>query len=192
MADRALDSSSPANGSPTEPPRESIDQVRDLLFGSQMRMVDARIETLDERLRHETSAMKADFERRMSELDGAMKSEFARHVERLADERATRVKELTSVAAELRQSLESLERRHKGFEEAAGQADAELRDHLLKNAAAFSGDLKSTSERISGELDRITAGLQAEKLDVSSLVSGLTDLASRLGGARAGREKSGT
>lgn len=192
MADRAQDLSSPANGSPTEPPRESIDQVRDLLFGSQLRMVDARIETLDERLRHETSAMKADFERRMSELDGAMKSEFARHVERLADERATRVKELTSVAAELRQSLESLERRHKSFEEAAGQADAELRDHLLENATAFSGDLKSASERISGELDRITAGLQAEKLDVSSLVSGLTDLASRLGGARAGREKSGT
>lgn len=166
MAESALDSSSPVNGSPTESPRESIDQVRDLLFGSQMRMVDARIETLDERLRHETSVLKAEFDRRMSEL--------------------------ASVAAELRQSLESLERRHKSFEEAAGQADAELRDHLLKNAAAFSGDLKSTSERISGELDRITAGLQAEKLDVSSLVSGLTDLASRLGGARAGREKSGT
>lgn len=38
------------NGPAAAPPPESIEQVRDLLFGGQMRMVDARIQSLDERL----------------------------------------------------------------------------------------------------------------------------------------------
>ena len=160
---------------------ESIDQVRDLLFGGQMRMVDARIQSLDERLAHETSAMRADFERQISDLDDAMKKELARHGERLVAERTKRVDDLKALSAELRDSLRSLEKRHQTLEEAAGQADAELRDHLLKQGSSFSADLARTSEKLASDLDRITGQLQSDKLDSAALVAGLTDLAGRLG-----------
>jgi len=182
MAETAQQTASP-NGSASEPPRESIDQVRDLLFGSQMRMVDARIKSLDERLKRETSALRSNFDRRLNELDEGIRHELVQHAGRLDSERAKRVEELKSLGAELRESLKSLDQRHRSFEQAAGLADAELRDHLLKQSAAFTTDLGKTSERISAELDRITNGLQADKLDVAALVTGLTDLAGRLGGA---------
>ena len=169
-------------GTPAEPQPESIEQVRDLLFGGQMRMVDARIQSLDERLAHETSAMRADFERQLGDLDGSIKKELARHAERLAAERTKRVEDLKALNAELRESLKVLERRHQSLEETAGLADAELRDHLVKQATAFSSELARTSERISGELDRITTALQAEKLDSAALVGGLTDLVGKLTG----------
>jgi len=169
-------------GTPAEPQPESIEQVRDLLFGGQMRMVDARIQSLDERLAHETSAMRADFERQLGDLDGSIKKELTRHAERLAAERTKRVEDLKALNAELRESLKVLERRHQSLEETAGLADAELRDHLVKQATAFSSELARTSERISGELDRITTALQAEKLDSAALVAGLTDLAGKLTG----------
>jgi hypothetical protein len=171
------------NGTPAEPAPESIEQVRDLLFGGQMRMVDARIQSLDERLAHETSAMRADFERQIGDLDGSMKKELARHAERLAAERTKRVEDLKTLNAELRESLKMLEKRHQSLEEAAGLADAELRDHLVKQAASFSNDLARTSDRISSELDRITTALQNEKLDSAAIVAGLTDLAGKLSGA---------
>ena len=168
------------NGVAAQPAPESIEQVRDLLFGGQMRMVDARIQSLDERLAHETSSMRADFERQITELDSAIKKELARHAERLTAERTKRVDDLKALSAELRDSLRSLEKRHTTLEEAAGLADAELRDHLLKQGATFNSELARTSDKLSTELDRITSQLQADKLDASSLVAGLTELAGRI------------
>lgn len=171
------------NGTPADPAPESIEQVRDLLFGGQMRMVDSRIQSLDDRLAHETSALRADFDRQIGDLDGSIKKELARVSERLAAERTKRVEDLKALNAELRESLKVLEKRHQSLEEAAGLADAELRDHLVKQSATFSNDLTRTSERISGELDRITTALQNEKLDSATIVAGLTDLAGKLSGA---------
>jgi hypothetical protein len=171
------------NGTPADPPPESIEQVRDLLFGGQMRMVDQRIQSLDDRLAHETSALRADFDRQITDLDGSIKKELARVSERLVAERTKRVEDLKALNAELRESLKVLEKRHQSLEEAAGLADAELRDHLVKQSATFSNDLARTSERISSELDRITTALQNEKLDTAVIAAGLTDLAGKLTGA---------
>jgi hypothetical protein len=172
-----------ANGTPADPAPESIEQVRDLLFGGQMRMVDQRIQSLDDRLAHETSALRADFDRQITDLDGSIKKELSRVSERLVAERTKRVEDLKALNAELRESLKVLEKRHQSLEEAAGLADAELRDHLVKQSATFSNDLARTSERISSELDRITTALQNEKLDTAVIVAGLTDLAGKLSGA---------
>jgi hypothetical protein len=169
------------NGVPAaQPAPESIEQVRDLLFGGQMRMVDARIQSLDERLAHETSAMRADFERQVTELDSSIKKELARHAERLIAERTKRVDDLKALSAELRDSLRSLEKRHTNLEEAAGLADADLRDHLLKQGANLTSEIARTSDKLSTELDRITSQLQADKLDASLIVAGLTELAGKL------------
>ncbi len=182
MAKNAVQQKKEPNGAvPAPGTAESIDQVRDLLFGGQMRMVDARIQSLDERLAHETSAMRADFERQITDLDDAMKKELARHGERLVAERTKRVDDLKALSAELRDSLRSLEKRHHTLEEAAGQADAELRDHLMKQGASFASELARTSQKLASDLDRITNQLQSDKLDSAALVAGLTDLAGRLG-----------
>ena len=188
MAKPAAQKPKETNGAAAQAAPESIDQVRDLLFGSQMRMVDARIQSLDQRLSHEAGVMRADFERQITELDSAIKKELARHSERLAAERTKRVDDLKALSAELRDSLKSLEKRHLSLEEAAGIADAELRDHLMKQGAGLAADLSRTSERLSSELDRITSKLQSDKLDAAAIVAGLTDLAGKLGGGQAGKK----
>jgi hypothetical protein len=190
MAKPPVQKTKPANGTPPDPPPESIDQVRDLLFGGQMRMVDSRIQGLDDRLLHETSALRVEFERQLGDLDGSIKKELARHAERLASERTKRVEDLKALNTELREALKALERRHQSLEETAGLADAELRDHLVKNAASFSSELARTSERITGELQRITTQLQSEKLDSAAIAAGLTDLAAKLTGSQTSGKKS--
>ena len=62
MAKNAAQQKTEANGAAKAPAPESIDQVRDLLFGGQMRMVDSRLQNLDERMARETSAMRTEFE----------------------------------------------------------------------------------------------------------------------------------
>jgi len=183
MARNAAQQKSEANGAAKAPAPESIDQVRDLLFGGQMRMVDARLQSLDERMARETTAMRTEFERQITELDSSIKKELARHAERLAAERTKRADDLKALSTELKESLKSLEKRHMGLEETAGLADAELRDHLMKQGAAFTNELNRTSARLSGELDRIATALKDDKLDSALLINGLTELAGKIGAA---------
>lgn len=183
MAKNAAQQKTESNGAAKAAAPESIDQVRDLLFGGQMRMVDARLQSLDERMARETGAMRAEFDRQISELDNSIKKELSRHAERLAAERTKRADDLKALSSEMKESLKSLEKRHQGLEEAAGLADAELRDHLMKQGSAFTGELSRTSERLTSELDRIATSLKNEKIDSALLISGLTELAGKIGAA---------
>lgn len=149
MARTAGQKTKAANGPTTDPPAESIDQVRDLLFGGQMRMVDARLQGLEQRMQNENAAVRAELDRQVATLDDSIRKELARHAERLASERTKRGEDLKALGADLKEALKGLERRHQSLEETAGLADAELRDHLLKQSAAFSGELARTAERLS-------------------------------------------
>jgi DNA repair exonuclease SbcCD ATPase subunit len=176
------------------PPPESLDQVRDILFGGQMRMVDTRLRGLEERIAQEHVALRNELDRKISELEEASLKEFAAQKERLAAERTKRADDLKALSAELKESLKNLERRHTKFEEATAQADAEVRDHLMKQSAAFAAELSRTAERLTSELGRAEASLRAEKVDTTTLASTLTDMATRLtggGGDRAPAKGSG-
>ena len=166
---------------------ESLDQVRDILFGGQMRMVDARLQSLEERIVLEQTALRNDLGRRIAELEDASKKEFAAHAERLSAERAKRADELKALSSELKEMLKNLERRHVKFEEASTFANAEVRDQLMKQSAAFSAELSRTSERLTSELNRVASQLRADKVDTTTLAATLTDMATRLtGGGGAG------
>ena len=172
------------DGAPEQP--ESLDQVRDILFGGQMRMVDTRLRGLEERISLEHATLRNDLSRKIGELEEVSKKEFAAQAERLSAERTKRADDLKALSAELREALKSLERRHIKFEEATSQADAEVRDQLMKHSAAFSAELARTAERLTSELDRAASSLRADKVDTTTLAGTLTEMAARLtGGGRA-------
>ena len=192
MAKNAAPRPKSANGTGNEPAveqPESLDQVRDILFGGQMRMVDTRLRGLEERIEQEQAALRNDLSRKMAELEEASRKEFAAHDERLAAERSKRADELKALSAEFKEALKNLERRYGKFEEATSQADAEVRDQLMKQSAAFSAELSRTAERLTNELDRVGSALRAEKVDTTTLAGTLTEMAARLtsGGRAAGK-----
>jgi hypothetical protein len=144
-----------------EPQPESLDKVRDILFGGQMRAVESRLQGLEERLRQENEVLRADFAKQSEALDAFIRSEVQILGERLAAERTRRGEELKSLAAEIKESVRS-----------ATLADAELRDQLLL-----------LSERL-GALD-------SAKTDRAALAGLLTDMAARLTGSAAHSGKNG-
>lgn len=171
----------PIPSAPESPP-ESLDQVRDILFGGQMRMVDARLQGLEARLQQEQASLRAEFSRDIAEVDETMKKGIAQLTDGLAAERAKRADDLKALSADMKELVKNLERRHQSLEEAASQADAELRDHLVRQSAAQSADLARTADRLAKDFDLVATRLQGEKLDTSAIASGLTDLVSRLTG----------
>jgi hypothetical protein len=162
----------PSPAPDTQP--ESLDKVRDILFGGQMRAVESRLQGIEERLRQENEVLRADFARQVESLDTFMRSEVQILNERLAAERTKRTEELKSLAAEIKEAIRALEKRHVKLEESANLADAALRDQLLM-----------MGEQLTTELTRSHQALDSAKTDRTALAGLLTDLAARLGGAPA-------
>jgi len=169
-----------ADGTP-----ESLDKVRDILFGGQMRMVESRLKGLEERLAAEQRTLRADFTKRVDDLEGALRRELAQLTDKLAAERAKRAEELKALGSDFKEALKGLERRHLKLEEAASLADAELRDQILTQTSALSAELGRVHDQLAADLDAKAQALQNEKVDISALVGLLNDLAGKLGGGRA-------
>ena len=165
---------------PTDVQPESLDKVRDILFGSQMRAVDTRLQGLEERLREELEALRNDFARQVESLDSFIRSEVNTVTERLSTESRKRSEDLKALAAEIKEAIRALERRHVKLEEAANMADASLRDQLLSQSATAANELARLGERLSAELTRSHTELSTAKTDRTALASLLTDMAGRL------------
>jgi ribosomal protein S18 len=161
---------------------ESLDKVRDILFGSQMRSVETRLQGLEERLRGEQEALKADFAKQVESLDAFIRSEAKILTERLSAERSKRTEELKSLSAEIKETIRALEKRHVKLEEASNLADAGLRDQLLMQSKSAATELARLGERLSAELQRSHHELKTTKTDSAALSNFLSELAARVGG----------
>jgi DNA anti-recombination protein RmuC len=170
----------PADLPLVEPP-ESLDKVRDILFGGQMRAVEARLQALEERLLHEQAQMRADLGKQLAGLEAEAKRELQSLTEQLAADRVKRGEELKTLGADLRDGLRGLEKRHVKLEEMGGAADAELRDSILEQSRAVSAQIERLSQRFAADLNREATGLRHDKADVAALVGIFSDMAGRLG-----------
>lgn len=166
---------------PLDPQPESLDKVRDILFGSQMRAVETRLQGMEERLREEHEAIRSDFNKQTESLDAFIRSEVQALTERLSAERTKRTEELKSLAAEIKEAIRALERRHVKLEEAGSMADAALRDQLLVQSTDAAAQLAKLGERLTAELSRSHQELKSTKTDRVALAALLSDVASRLG-----------
>lgn len=159
---------------------ESLDKVRDILFGGQMRAVESRLQGLESRLLRGQEALRNDFTKQVAALDGALQKEVQALVDRLAAERARRMEELKGLSTELKEALRALEKRHLKLEESSGMADADLREGILQHSKAVAAEIARVSDRLSGELTRSAQELKAEKLNITALAGLFGDMASRL------------
>ena len=179
----------PADLPPNEAAPESLDKVRDILFGGQMRAVESRLQGLEERLMREQASMRADFATQLAELDASAKRDAEVLGERIVAERTKRTDELKALSAELKDVLRALEKRHVKLEELSGMADAEIRDQIMQQSRAITAEIERLSQRVSSDLNREVTALRTDKTDVSAIVSVFSEMATRLGGDPRGAAK---
>jgi predicted nucleic acid-binding Zn-ribbon protein len=172
----------PADLPPNDAAPESLDKVRDILFGGQMRAVESRLQGLEERLMREQAALRTDFNKQLADLDASAKRDVQTLNERLAAERTKRTEELKGLSSELKEVLRSLEKRHVKLEELTTLSDAEIRDQILQQSRAITAEIERLSQRVTTDLNREVASLRNDKTDVSAIVSVFSDMATRLAG----------
>jgi uncharacterized protein YoxC len=158
----------------------SIDKVRDILFGTQMRDYDRRFARLEERLLKETSDLKEDVRKRVASLEQYVKQEVEALGDRLTAEHQGREEAVKQLGHDLRDTGQSFERKTAAMDDQNARAQRDLRQQLLEAQQRLTDELQSRHAELLGALNRESTELRDEKTDRAALASLFTEMAMRL------------
>ena len=157
----------PSGGAPME-------QVREILFGAQLKDMEVRFKRQEERLLREIHDVKDSLKKRLDSLENFMKSEVTSLLERLkreqdereAVQRAEQKERSEALAAEQRERLEAIRNEQRERAEALKNEEKERQEAIVK----LSGDLSTTNENLERKLAKLTNTLDATERDIRSLL----------------------
>ena len=170
----------PEAGTDGGSPGGNIDQIRDIIFGTQMRDYDRRFAQLEERLLKDSADLREELGRRYSALEDYIRREIDAVGERLLAEQRTRTAALQELGGGLEQLNRTADRRLSELGEEVARGQRELRADLSRQATSLTEDLQRRSTELSGSLKRESDELHTRKVDRAALGALFAEVAARL------------
>jgi len=158
----------------------SLEKVRDLLFGVQMRDYDRKFARLEERLMQETSELREDVKKRLAAIEQLLSREVESLNERVRAEHDDRTTAAANLSRQLDESGRSFEKRTAQIDDQLARNMRELRQQIHEQHQQLSDDLKRQADEILTRLARESQELRTDKTDRASLAALLTEMAMRL------------
>lgn len=161
-------------------PEGNVDQIRDILFGGQMRDYERRFHELEERIRREADKLRNELLRRMDGVEELLREQGERIGQQLqrmdrewreAGEQSSQ--QSASQQRALKSELAALEQKH-------GNELQGLRDRLHKQGNESGEALRQRAEELLAELEKRSAELRDDKVARTELAGFLTEMALRL------------
>ena len=140
----------------------SLEKVRDLLFGVQMRDYDRKFARLEERLVKETNDLRDEVRKRLASLEQLLAKEAESLNERIRSEQQDRTTKTAQIDDQLARGLR------------------EVRQQIHEQHQQLSDELKRQADEILERLARESHELRTDKTDRASLAALLTEMAMRL------------
>jgi hypothetical protein len=153
---------------------ESLDKIRDILFGNQAREYDRRFGTVEEQLRQEAANLRQEVSRRMDALEGYFKKEVTALLDRIKKEQADREAAAKSLSADL-------DSRSRAIEDQITRDTRALREELHEQSKSLEGEMRRRHDEVAAALSRAVADLRHVKTDRSALSALFAELAVRIG-----------
>jgi hypothetical protein len=166
--------------SSTKSSGESLDKVRDILFGSQAREYEKRFARLEERLIKESSDLREDLKKRFDTLEVYIKREVESLTDRLKAEQNERTESARELSGAIRDTSQSFDKKTSQIDQLLTTSQRELRDQLLDQSKTLSDEIQQKHEKMTSHLERATAELRDEKTDRAALASLFMEVAMRL------------
>ena len=158
----------------------SIDKVRDLLFGGQLRELDRRFARLEERLVKETNQLREDIQARIDALEAYARRESDSLGDQIRAEHQDRVDAHDGLARDLKETARSQERRTTALDEQTSKAQRELRQQMLEQHQRLTDEIRRRTDDLLATLTRESQALRSDKTDRSTLAALLNEMAMRL------------
>lgn len=158
----------------------SVDKIRDILFGSQMRDYDKRFARLEERLLKESADLRDETRRSFDTLESFIRSELSSLSERVKSDANRRDELNEAMSLHLQETAKTMERKLGQLDDHSAQAQRELRQQLLSQSKDLSDEIRRKYDELVAALDREASELRHDKTDRAALADLFTELAMRL------------
>ena len=158
----------------------NVGQIRDILFGAQMKDYERRFARFEERLNKEAEELRADVKKRLDNLEAFISSENESLSERLKVEQDGRTKAMRDVAEELRNTAHALEASLSRLEERMTKGARDFRQQLLDQSKQLSDELTRKYDQSMSTIESVSKGLRDDKVDRSVLSNLFAEVALRL------------
>ena len=158
----------------------SVDKIREILFGIQMRDYEKRFVRLEERLLKEAGDLRDETKQRFDSLELYIKHELEALGERLVAEQSTRADSLEQLSLGVKDTFRAVDKRTAQIDEQAAKSQSELRQQMLDQSKTLSDDIRQKYSELLAALEREATELRTDKTDRSALAALFTEVAMRL------------
>ena len=160
----------------------NVDQIRDILFGGQMRDYERRFLDLSQRLESESQRLHDDLDKRLAQLEKRVDDQFEKLGKQLRQEVADRTQSIDDLETRMQQGQRTLRGELQGGLQAL-EADLGAKDERQREALAELRQLLATRvSELNAALSRSDQELRSDKVGRSDLAALLTEVALRLNG----------
>lgn len=160
----------------------NVDQIRDILFGGQMRDYELRFARLEEKLEKEQARLASDMNSRLDSLDKFVRRELQRHVEKLQQERKSRMAEIQELTQAMQHLDTQLSDKIQNLDDETKEDFSEVRQALRDEVSQLQMRLREQQDDLLSNLNNETSKLRADKISHQSLSGLFSELGMRLNG----------
>lgn len=158
----------------------SVDKIRDILFGSQIKNYEARFARLEDTLARETAELKETVSRRFESVEGFFRKEADSLSARLKAEREERTESLKGLARDLKSASDTLSKKLLELDNKTAEDHSKLRQELMQESRKLLEEIRHKSDSLSALVERRSDELREQKVDRAAMASLLTEMALQL------------
>jgi flagellar hook-basal body complex protein FliE len=158
----------------------SVDKIRDILFGNQMRDFDRRFSQMEDRLVKATQDLRDETQKRVEALELFFKKELNSLKHRMKSESEDRTDGDSRLNDELKTISSALKKAIAQVEEKLSESATELRQQILEQSKSLTAEIQSKSEQATESLRTSTSALDEAKIDRSALAEYFIEMAMHL------------
>jgi hypothetical protein len=158
----------------------SVDKVRDILFGSQIKQFETRFNRLEENLKRETIELKETMRRRFESVEGFFKSETETLSLRIRGEREERTAACRTIDQDLKATHDAIGRQIHALDASTAEAQSGLRLELMAESRKLLDEIAERHEIVRSLIEYRIAEIRYQKADRTVLSTLLADLGAQL------------
>ncbi len=170
----------PGEGNGAEQGAASVDKIRDILFGSQIKGYEARFARLEDTLARETTELKDTMRRRFESVEGFFRKEAETLSGRLKSEREERNEALKGIARDLKAASDTLSKKILELDNKTAEEQSSLRQELMQESRKLLEEIRHKSDSLTALVERRAGELRDQKVDRAAMASLLTEMALQL------------
>ncbi len=158
---------------------QSIDQIREIIFGHQMQDYEKRFARLEDGLQKQLTELRDATNKRLDSIEAFIKKEVAALSDRLKNEQSKRDASVKKISREFKEAIRLISKNVEQLEENQSKDARELRQQLLDTSKNLANDMVAKQNETTQALKQAFNDLNDDKVARTTLSELLMELALR-------------